>query len=50
MPVDAYSQREPPGYKPRETEMDMTKKDGKQLQRPKPQRQFARIDKATDFM
>ena len=50
MPVDAYSQREPPVYKPRETEVDMTETYGKQLQRPKLQRQFARIDKVTDFM
>ena len=50
MPVDAYSQREPPVYKPRETEVDMTTTYGKQLQRPKLQRQSARIDKVTDFM
>ena len=50
MPLDAYSQREPPVYKLRETEMDMMKKYGKQLQRPKLQRQFARIDKVTPFM
>ena len=48
MPLDAYSQREV--YKQRETEMDMRKKDGKQPQRPKLQRQFARTDKVTDFM
>ena len=35
MPVDVYSQREPPVYKPRETEVDMTTTYGKQLQRPK---------------
>ena len=50
IPMDAYSQREPPVYKPRETEMDMVKQDGKQLERPKLQRQFARIYKVTDFM
>ena len=48
MPLDAYSQREV--YKQRETEMDMRKKDGKQLQTPKPHRQFGRTDKVTDFM
>ena len=48
MPLDAYSQREV--YKQRETEMDMRKKDGKQLQGPKLHRQFGRTDKVTDFM
>ena len=50
IPVDAYSEREPPVYRLRETEMDMMKKDQKQLQRPKLMRQFGRIDKVTDSM
>ena len=50
MPVDAYSQMEPPVYKPGGTQVDMTTTYRNQLQRPNLQRQFARIDKVTDFM
>ena len=42
IPVDEYSEREPPVYRPRETEMDMMEKDQKQLRRPS--------DKVTDSM
>ena len=50
IPVDAYSEREPPVYRPRETEMDMMEKHQKQLRRPKLKRLFGRIDKVTDSM
>ena len=40
IPVDAYSGQEPPVYRPRKTEMDMMKKDQKQLQRHKLKRHY----------